>query len=166
MPSVLVIDDDRSILTLAEKTLSAIASVETAETAGEGLEKLRNDDFDTVLLDIQLPDQNGLAVYCEIREHDRRIPDVFMTIEAASSTAIEAMQLGAFDYIGKPLSVEPLRHLIEKATEQRQVSSVPVAISADEDLSGGDAELLIGRSPAMLDLFKAIEKSASRMSRS
>ncbi|MGB7347228.1 MAG: response regulator [Pirellulaceae bacterium] len=117
MPSVLVIDDDRSILALAEKTLSTIADIETAATASEGLKKLRNGDYDSVLLDIQLPDQNGLAVYCEIREFDRRIPVVFMTIEAASSTAIEAMQLGAFDYIGKPLSVEPLRDLIEKAIE-------------------------------------------------
>ncbi|WP_146533277.1 sigma-54-dependent transcriptional regulator [Rubripirellula reticaptiva] len=158
MPSVLVIDDDRSILALAQKTLSAIADVETAATAAEGLDKLRGGDFDTVLLDIQLPDQNGLAVYCEIREFDRRIPVVFMTIEAASSTAIEAMQLGAFDYIGKPLSVEPLRDLIEKAIEQRQISSVPVAISADDQSADTAGELFIGRAPAMLDVFKAIGK--------
>ncbi|WP_146513957.1 sigma-54-dependent transcriptional regulator [Rubripirellula amarantea] len=158
MPSILVIDDDRTILALAEKTLSAIADVETAATASEGLAKLRRGSFDTVLLDIQLPDQNGLAVYCEIREFDRRIPVVFMTIEAASSTAIEAMQLGAFDYIGKPLSVEPLRDLIEKAIEQRQISSVPVAISADDTSTNDSSELFIGRSPAMLDVFKAIGK--------
>jgi two-component system nitrogen regulation response regulator GlnG len=158
MPTVLVIDDDRTILALAEKALSTIADVETAATATEGLAKLRRGSFDTVLLDIQLPDQNGLAVYCEIREFDRRIPVVFMTIEAASSTAIEAMQLGAFDYIGKPLSVEPLRDLIEKAIEQRQISSVPVAISADDKSADHAGELFIGRSPAMLDVFKAIGK--------
>ncbi|MGB7327332.1 MAG: sigma-54 dependent transcriptional regulator [Rubripirellula sp.] len=158
MPSILVIDDDRTILALAEKTLSTIADVETAATATEGLAKLKSGSFDTVLLDIQLPDQNGLAVYCEIREFDRRIPVVFMTIEAASSTAIEAMQLGAFDYIGKPLSVEPLRDLIEKAIEQRQISSVPVAISADDTSADDSGELFIGRSPAMLDVFKAIGK--------
>ncbi len=158
MPSILVIDDDRTILALAEKTLSTVADVATATTAAEGLAKLRNGNFDTVLLDIQLPDQNGLAVYCEIREFDRRIPVVFMTIEAASRTAIEAMQLGAFDYIGKPLSVEPLRDLIEKAIEQRQISSVPVAISADDQSDENSGELFIGRSPAMLEVFKAIGK--------
>lgn len=158
MPSILVIDDDRTILTLVQRSLSTIADVETAATAAEGLEKLRNGSFDTVLLDIQLPDQNGLAVYCEIREIDRRIPVVFMTIEAASSTAIEAMQLGAFDYIGKPLSVEPLRDLVQTAIEQRQISSVPVAISADDTSTSDSGELFIGRSPAMLDVFKAIGK--------
>ncbi len=162
MPSLLVIDDDRTILALIEKALAPIADITTAANAADGLAKLRVGNFDAVLLDIQLPDQNGLAVYCEIREHDRRIPVIFMTIEAASNTAIEAMQLGAFDYIAKPLSVEPLRDLVEKAINQRQISSVPVAISADDgdaDLSG---ELFIGRSPAMLDVFKAIGKVAKQ----
>lgn len=162
MPSLLVIDDDRLVCALTRKSLASIADVETAATAAEGLDKLRSGDFDAVLLDIQLPDQNGLAVYCEIREHDRRIPVIFMTIEAASNTAIEAMQLGAFDYIAKPLAVDPLRDLVEKAIEQRQISSVPVAISADDENSDTSAELFIGRSSAMLDVFKAIGKVAKQ----
>ncbi|WP_168565582.1 sigma-54-dependent transcriptional regulator [Crateriforma spongiae] len=158
MPNLLVIDDDRTILTFAERCLAPIADVTTASSAEAGLQELRNGDFDAVLLDIQLPDQNGLAVYCEIREHDRRIPVIFMTIEAASGTAIEAMQLGAFDYIAKPLSAEPLRDLVERAIEQRQISSVPVAISADESDEQSNGELFIGRSPAMLSVFKSIGK--------
>lgn len=162
MPSLLVIDDDRAILALAERSLAVIADVTTAANATDGLKALRRGSFDAVLLDIQLPDQNGLAVYCEIREHDRRIPVIFMTVEAASNTAIEAMQLGAFDYIAKPLSVDPLRDLVEKAIEQRQISSVPVAISADDEGGDQSAELFIGRSPAMLDVFKAIGKVAKQ----
>ncbi|WP_146579463.1 sigma-54-dependent transcriptional regulator [Neorhodopirellula pilleata] len=162
MPNLLVIDDDRAILALAQKSLAAVADITTAATAAEGLEKLRTGDFDAVLLDIQLPDQNGLAVYCEIREMDRRLPVIFMTVEAASNTAIEAMQLGAFDYIGKPLAVEPLRDLVEKAIEQRQISSVPVAISADRETTNDSAELFIGRSPAMLGVFKSIGKVAKQ----
>ena len=156
MPKVLVIDDDRTILLLAEKALAPIADVVTVESADDGLAKVRSDNFDAVLLDIQLPDQNGLALYCEIREHDRRLPVIFMTVEAASHSAIEAMQLGAFDYLAKPLSVDPLRDLVEKAIDQRQLSSVPVAMSADEAESGDESELFIGRSDSMLDVFKAI----------
>lgn len=156
MPKVLVIDDDRSILLLAEKALSPIADVVTAGTAEVGLKLVRAGSFDTVLLDIQLPDQNGLAVYCEIREYDHRLPVIFMTTEAASHTAIEAMQLGAFDYLAKPLSVDPLRDLVEKAIEQRQLSSVQVAISADDEQPDDSSELFIGRSKAMLEVFKAI----------
>ncbi len=162
MPSLLVIDDDRAVLALTEKTLAPIADITSASNAADGLQKLRSGSFDAVLLDIQLPDQNGLGVYCEIREHDRRIPVIFMTVEAASNTAIEAMQLGAFDYIAKPLNVEPLRDLVEKAIEQRQICSVPVAISADDEGGDQSVELFIGRSPAMLDVFKAIGKVAKQ----
>lgn len=156
MPKVLVIDDDRTILLLAERALAPIADVVTAESAEVGLKLVRAGSFDTVLLDIQLPDQNGLAVYCDIRELDHRLPVIFMTVEAASHTAIEAMQLGAFDYLAKPLSVDPLRDLVDKAIEQRLLSSVPVAISADEELADETSELFIGRSSSMLEVFKAI----------
>lgn len=162
MPQVLVVDDDRAILKLAQQALAPVADVSTAESGGEALQKLGSGRFDAVLLDIQLPDQNGLATYCEIREVDRRIPVIFMTIEANSGTAIEAMQLGAFDYIAKPLSVEPLRDLVEKAIEQRQISSVPVAITAEDQPEDGSAEFFIGRSPAMLEVFKAIGKVAKQ----
>jgi len=157
MPTVLVVDDDRAILLLAEKCLSPIADVVKAETAEAGLAALKKNSFDAVLLDIQLPDRSGLAAYCEIREIDNKLPVIFMTIEAASNTAIEAMQLGAFDYLAKPLAVDPLRDLVEKAIEQRKRTSVPVALSADDDVKKGDSsELFIGRSKAMLQVFKDI----------
>ncbi len=156
MPSVLVVDDDRTILLLAEKALAPIADVVTAETAEQALEKLTQSNFDAVLLDIQLPDRSGLAAFCEIREFDSKLPVIFMTIEAASDTVIEAMQLGAFDYLAKPLAVDSLRDLVDKAIEQRKMSSVPVALSADELDTVDSGELFIGRSTAMLEVFKAI----------
>lgn len=156
MPNVLVIDDDRAIHLLAQKALAPIADVSCALSADEGLKALSHTTFDVVLLDIVLPDRNGLAMYCEIREIDRRLPVIFMTIDATSQTAIEAMQLGAFDYLAKPLSVDPLRDLVEKAIDQRQISCVPVAISADEQSPILPGELFIGRSNTMLDVFKAI----------
>lgn len=156
MPKVLVVDDDRSILLLAEKALAPIAEVFTADTAARGLKLIQQHDFDAVLLDIVLPDQNGMALFCEIRELDRRLPVIFMTIEATSQTAIEAIQLGAFDYLAKPLSVIPLRNLVENAIDQRKISSVPVAIAAEDDAANSSSELFIGRSESMLDVFKAI----------
>ncbi|WP_153555164.1 sigma-54-dependent transcriptional regulator [Roseimaritima sediminicola] len=156
MPSVLVIDDDRSIHLLIRKALEPIAEVVSAERGDEGLEALATQKFDVVLLDIQLPDRSGLAVFCEIHERDRRLPVIFMTIEATSQTAIEAMQLGAFDYLAKPLGVEALRTLVQRAIDQRAMSSVPVAIAADEDFSQGEGELFVGCSEGMLEVFKTI----------
>jgi DNA-binding NtrC family response regulator len=156
MPTVLVVDDDRTILLLAKKALSPIADIFTAETAQAGLEAIRGGSFDAVLLDIQLPDRSGLAAYCEIREIDSKLPVIFMTTEAASNTAIEAMQLGVFDYLAKPLAVDSLRDLVDKAIEQRKMTCVPVALSAAEGKAADSSELFIGRSKAMLDVFKDI----------
>lgn len=156
VPSVLVIDDDRSISVLAKRALASFADVEAATTAEEGLQLFRSKPFDVVLLDIMLPDRNGMSVLCDIHEHDRRMPVIFMTIDAASHTAIEAMQLGAFDYLAKPLAVDQLQALVERAIEQRKISSVSVAISADDESPDESSELFIGRSPRMLEVFKAI----------
>ena len=156
MPKVLVIDDDPSIALLAGKALDGVAEVTPAGTGEDGLAALRRDKFDAVLLDIMLPDRDGLAVFCEIREYDRKLPVVFMTIEATSNTAIEAMQRGAFDYLAKPLEIASLRALVSRAIEQRELSSVPVAIVADEAEGKNNSELFIGRSKPMLDVFKDV----------
>ncbi len=159
--NVLVVDDDRTVLMLASRALSSIADVTTAETADHALELIRRRKFDAVLLDIGLPDRSGLATYCEIKEMDRRLPVIFMTIEATSGTAIEAMQLGAFDYLAKPLSVAPLRDLVDKAIVQRRLATVPVALSPNDEKQGS-SELFIGRSEAMLEVFKAIGRVAKQ----
>lgn len=156
MPNILVIDDDRTILLLATKALEPFAQVTTAATGEAGLEHLKTNSFDVVLLDIQLPDRSGMAIYCEIRAHDRRLPVIFMTAEAGSQTTIEAMQLGAFDYIAKPLAIEPLQKLVNKAIEQREMSSVAVAITANDKLPEDSGALFIGTSEPMLDVFKSI----------
>jgi DNA-binding NtrC family response regulator len=156
MPKILLIDDDRAIFLLVKQALSGVAEIVTAETAEEGLAKLRQQSFDAVLLEIMLPDRNGMAVFCEIQEYDRRLPVIFMTIEATSQTAIKAMQLGAFDYLAKPLQSKQLRGLVQRAMEQRELSCVPVAIAADETLQQEPGDLFVGRSAPMLEVFKAI----------
>lgn len=156
MPTVLVIDDDPTIFLLARKALDGVADIVTATTADDGLDVADKHDIDAVLLDIMLPDRNGMAVFCELQEKDRRLPVILMTVEAASKTAIEAMQLGAFDYLAKPLAVANVRKLVSQAIEQRELSSVPVAIVADEEIAQKAGELFVGSSDPMLEVFKAI----------
>ncbi|NND96134.1 MAG: sigma-54-dependent Fis family transcriptional regulator [Pirellulaceae bacterium] len=156
MPTILVIDDDRAIFLLVRQALEGVADIVTAETADAGIKLLKEESIDAVLLDIMLPDRSGMAVFCEIQEYDRRLPVIFMTIEATSQTAIEAMQLGAFDYLAKPLQVASLRTLVSRAIEQRELSSVPVAIVADDTPIEKEGELFIGRSSPMLEVFKDI----------
>ncbi|MCA9131484.1 MAG: sigma-54-dependent Fis family transcriptional regulator, partial [Planctomycetales bacterium] len=80
---------------------------------------------------------------------------------AGSESAIEAIQLGAYDYVAKPLDVEELRRLVAQALETRRMMRVPVALAVQEE-AAENGELIVGRSPRMLDVFKAIGRAASQ----
>lgn len=162
MPKILVIDDDRTVLHMVQRALAEIAEpVLAASSADEGMELLREHQPDTVLLDIMLPDTSGLALFQQIREIDRRLPIIFITAGAGSESAIEAIQLGAFDYVAKPLDLPKLKILVEKALETRRLMNVPVALDADT-IDNSTGELFVGRSPRMLDVFKAVGRVAKQ----
>ena len=84
---------------------------------------------DVVLLDIQLPDLSGLELFQKVRQVDATIPVIFITASGSSGTAIEAMKLGAFDYLLKPLDFPKVRELVARAFEIRRFMHVPVAMA-------------------------------------
>jgi two-component system nitrogen regulation response regulator GlnG len=162
MGDILVVDDDRTVLHLAEKALrDAGHTVHTARSAEEGLQKVREIRPDVVLLDIVLPGESGLGVFQRIQEMDRRLPVIFITAGAGSETAIEAMQLGAYDYVAKPLELAPLRDLVQQAIETRRMMNVPVALPTAES-SERPGDLFVGRSVEMLEVFKSVGRVAKQ----
>lgn len=160
MPRVLVIDDDETLLFLIERALEGrVSEVVTAQSAGEGLESVRGGGFDVVLLDLKLPDAFGLDILQNIRALDARLPVIAMTADADSSSAISAVQRGAYDYIAKPIEFQALVALVEKAAHFYKLMNRPVALGlGDEDEFRADT--FVGTSPAMLEVFKAIGRSA------
>ncbi|WP_397571836.1 sigma-54-dependent transcriptional regulator [Schlesneria sp. T3-172] len=162
MALVLVVDDDRSVRHMLTQTLESINyEVATAETAEQALVLVAERQPDVVLLDIMLPGRSGLDVLRDIQSIDRRLPVIFVTADSGSSTAIEAMQLGAYDYVSKPLDLPQLNRLVESAIDSRRLMSVPVALSVD---SSGEqtGKLFVGRSPEILDVFKSIGRVAAQ----
>lgn len=160
MGTVLVVDDDRAVLHLAGKALGQAGhAVLTAPDATQGLAAVRSARPDVVLLDIILPGETGLSVFRRIQAVDRRLPVIFITAGAGSETAIEAMQLGAYDYVAKPLDVAALVALVEQAIETRRMMNVPVALPTAA-ATDADADLFVGRSPQMLEVFKAVGRVA------
>src|SRR4051812_45535192 len=112
MPTLLVIDDDTSILHAFRKAFrDPPLTVLTASTAAEGLDLVAREAPDVVILDLSLPDQPGLETLRRIQHIDARIPVIFITGHGTTDTAIEAMKLGAFDYLLKPLELPALREL-------------------------------------------------------
>lgn len=160
MPSLLVIDDDRAVVHFIKSAFkNADIEILAAATADEGLKLLRSGKPDAVLLDILLPQTTGLKLFATIREIDDNVPVIFITASGESDTAIEAMKLGAFDFLLKPLDVAKVKHLVDQALEIRRLTAIPVEVPEMSTAAKGD-QALIGRSPQMLEVYKAIGRVA------
>jgi two-component system nitrogen regulation response regulator GlnG len=161
MPVLLVIDDDPAILLVFRRAFAdSDVALRTAATAREGLEAVARQRPDVVLLDVRLPDKSGLETYREIRRLDATLPVIFITAGGSSDTVIEAMKLGAYDYLPKPLDLGSVRELLARAFAIRRLTSVPVEFRADDGIGDEWADVLVGRSPAMCEVYKAIGRVA------
>src|SRR5262245_40932800 len=158
MAKLLVIDDDPAVLAVFRRAFSNEAA--TAETAHDGLAAVDRQRPDVILLDIQLPDLSGLELFKQIRQRDATIPVIFITASGTSDTVIQAMKLGAFDYLSKPLDLPVVRSLLQKAVEVRRLMRRPVTMG--DEHTGLETDVLIGRSPAMQEVYKAIGRVAEQ----
>jgi two-component system nitrogen regulation response regulator GlnG len=160
MPGVLVIDDDRSVVHLIRAALKDLkVEVMAAESADEGLSAFKKLKPDAVLLDIMLPGTSGIDLFDKIRRVDERVPVIFITAGGESDTAIEAMTLGALDFLLKPLDVARIKELVSQALQIRTLMETPVEVPEVARPAGSDHQL-IGRSPQMLEVYKAIGRVA------
>jgi DNA-binding NtrC family response regulator len=123
MPSVLVIDDEEIIREALDALLSAERfRVTTAPTAREGLEALAASTVDVVLLDLMLPDRNGLEVLEEIRQIDDQLPVVMITAYGTIENAVAATKQGAFYYFTKPFKNDDVIAVVRNAVEHRRLA--------------------------------------------
>ncbi len=159
MSVIYIIDDDDQLRTSFNRLLTEEGyEVDEAASGETGLAMIRTHMPDLVILDIRLPGMNGLKVYEAIRDIDPKLPVIIMTAFGTTETAIEATKLGAFDYILKPFDIPQMLKVITQALAAGRFMRSPVGMGASpQDISG---EAIIGRSPAMQMVYKAIGKSA------
>jgi two-component system nitrogen regulation response regulator GlnG len=156
VPTLLVIDDEESVRYSFRRVFDAEGTrVLTAATAAEGLELVRREEPDVIVLDLQLPDRTGLDVFRDLHELAPKRPVVFITAHGTTQTAIEAMKGGAFDYLVKPLDLDRLSQVLERAFEAARLMGVP-AVLPQVDAS----DQIVGRSLVMQEMCKAIGRTA------
>ncbi|HTU94070.1 MAG TPA: sigma-54 dependent transcriptional regulator [Gemmataceae bacterium] len=157
MAKLLVIDDEESVRYSFRYVYEADSvEVLTAATAADGWRQLQEHQPDVVLLDLQLPDRAGLELYQDIRALDAKRPVIFVTAHGTADTAIEAMKQGAFDYLVKPVDLETLSQVLERALAAARLMHAPAVLPAEEQ--GGDQ--IIGSSRAMQEMCKLIGRLA------
>lgn len=163
MPKLLVVDDDPLILDCFKYAFSSDkVVVETAGTVKEANDRFRNGNFDAVVTDIRLPDSSGLELVRDLQAVDSRVPVVLMTGHGTASTAIDAMRRGAFEYLLKPLDVDVLQTVIDRAFETSRMARTPAKIASGPEIVAGDDDLLIGQCPTMQDVYRQIGRVAGQ----
>lgn len=133
----------------------------TASSAAEGLEQVQSADPDVIILDVDLAGQSGLELFRQIKELDSRVPVIFITGHGTTATAIEAMQLGAYEYLLKPLELDQLLDLVDRAFEISRLMKIPPVIAENAETTDAP-DALVGRCPAMQTVYKAIGRVASQ----
>ncbi len=115
--SVLVVDDEQIILDSVKKHLKSDEyELHLVLTPEEGLEKIKNEHIDVVLTDLMMPEIDGLELMKMVKEIHPNIPVIIITGYATINTALQATQLGAFDYIAKPFSRRELLAVVQRAS--------------------------------------------------
>ncbi len=174
MPKILVVDDERAVRHFIRRVLDDTGSeFLEADDPQAGLDLTRQEKPDLVFLDVMLPKVSGIQVLRDIQKIDAKLPVILVTANESSLVAIEAMAAGAYEYLVKPLDASQIRQLARQALEMRRLMNEPVQIQAsgrrtsDEETSyadqvarGGSSASMVGRSPVMLNVYKAIGRSA------
>jgi len=156
MDKVLLIDDEADVQYSFRRIFdSAEVELATANSGEQGLEMLPRVKPDLVIMDIRMAGMSGLETLRRFREVDPKLLVIMMTAYGTTQTAIEAMKLGAYDYLLKPFDVPKLKEIVANALKagrdmKRVVSYQPLLESEDYDIG------IVGRSQAMQNVFKLI----------
>lgn len=113
---------------------------------------------EVVVMDIKMPEMDGLEVFKKIREINSRLPVIIMTAYGTTDTAIEAMKSGAFEYVLKPFDINQMRGLLKKALEINRSMQVEVLYGISREKV--EADIIVGNSPAMQGIYKLIGQVA------
>ena len=155
-PTVMVVDDDPKILFAFQQVLrtEGYKSV-TAKDGEDALRKIATKNPNIIFLDVTMPKLDGLEILRRMKEHKGLVPVIIITGYGTMQTAIKAMQLGAFEYLTKPLDVAKIREVTLKALASTQ----SLEISGHQSLYVGDMVEpyeLVGTSPTMQEVYKLI----------
>ena len=158
---VLIADDDEVSCQLFAETLESDGfGVEQVTSGDEALLRLDAELYDLLLIDVRMPGMSGLDVTRLVHEKFPALPIVVMTAFGSIDTAVEAIHEGAFDFISKPMNLAELKSILSRALAQRSLQRRVEKNAAQEHESPSELGKIIGKSPAMLEVYKTVARVA------
>lgn len=163
-PKILVVDDEESIREFFEIMLKREGyEVMTAQNGRVALDLLKTKNADLIITDIQMPEMSGMELLAQVKEIDIDIPIIMVTAFGSTDTAVEAMKLGAFDYIQKPFKIDEVKIIIAEALEKRNLKVENTRLKKELG-SKYTFENIIGAAPSMLRIYDMIKRVANTKS--
>jgi DNA-binding NtrC family response regulator len=159
MSRVLIVDDEEKIRRILEKELSGEGyDVETSSSGEDALPIVERGDTDIILCDLRLGGMDGLELLRRSREISPVTDFIMMTAYASASTAVEAMRLGAYEYLIKPFQIDEVKLLLRRVSERRELMIENIALR--DRISSTETGRIIGASPAIKHVKEMIDKVA------
>ncbi|MBU1712602.1 MAG: sigma-54 dependent transcriptional regulator [Proteobacteria bacterium] len=159
MATILIVDDDTQLQRSFEKLLSdEVHTILTAYSGEEGLAIIRSARVDLVIMDVNLPGMNGLEAFQAMREIAPKLTGIIMTAFSTTERAIEAMKLGAFDYVTKPFDIPDMLTIINQAVEAGRLARSRVEMDVVPKTTS--SEIIVGQCKIMQELYKTIGRVA------
>ena len=161
--SIVIADDDEPIRDWLRDVLELEgASIRLAASGKEALASIEADEPDVVICDVRMPLLDGMAVLQQLRAKGVDMPVLMITAQPSSTKTIEAMQLGAYDYISKPFDPDEILHTVQRALAHRRLTRLVADLqSKDQDKDKDARDILIGSSAAMQQVYKLVGRVAS-----
>jgi DNA-binding NtrC family response regulator len=161
---ILVVDDDPLLREFLEETLKRSGYlVHLAETGEDATEKIKKEDYDLILSDIRLPNMDGIELLKTAKGFLPEAEVVMITAFGTIENAVEAMKLGAFDYMLKPFSVDEIELIVKRALEHKHLVAENRRLRT-EVIGKYSFENIVGVSPKIRDIFSLVETVADKKS--
>jgi two-component system response regulator AtoC len=155
---VLIVDDEKAIRwSLGEALQGQGYEVEEAENGKKCLKLFQDDPADIVILDLKLPDTDGIQILKKIKAEDKNVPVIMMTAYGEVETAVEALKGGAYDFLLKPFQLEKMKVAIKNALETTRMR-VELAGMKQKEREAYDFKNFIGKSAVMQEIFRKLKK--------
>ncbi|MEW6054516.1 MAG: sigma-54 dependent transcriptional regulator [Nitrospirota bacterium] len=157
---ILIVEDEKSMREVLKILLEGENyDVVSASDGQEGLSIIDRDIFDLVITDMKMPKADGFTVLKKVKEISPDTIVIMITAFGTTELAIDAMKLGAYDYISKPFNIDEIRLIVKKAMEKKRLSE-EITLLRQKVETTYTLENIIGRSPKMQEMFKLIPRIA------